>query len=92
MKDASSVPENITSPFEGPHLGLLQSTAFVNGHNLKVLFDDVSLISVVTRRLMNTLNAKTTETDLAAAMPDGRSHVPGEIIEHFKIHIGLKQE
>lgn len=89
MKDGPSLPENIVSPFEGPHLGQLQSTAFVNGHVLKVLLDDVSLINVVSRRLVKTLNAKTTETDLAAVMPDGRSHVPGEIIEPFKIHIGL---
>ncbi|KAK1867157.1 hypothetical protein I4F81_009666 [Pyropia yezoensis] len=41
---------------------------------------------------MKTLNVKTPETDFAAKMPDGRSHVLAETIEPLEIHIGLYQE
>ena len=82
----------MSSPFEGPRLGLLLSTASVNGHLVKVLFDDGSPINVVSRRLVNTLNVTTKETDFAANMPDGRSHVLAETIEPLEIHIGPYQE
>lgn len=82
----------MSSPFEGPRLGLLLSTASVNGKVVKVLFDDGSPINVVSRRLVTSLHVKTKGTDFAASMPDGRSHVLAETVDPLEIHIGPYQE
>lgn len=92
VSDAPSVPEIKSSPFEGSRLGLLTSIASVNDHFVRVLLDDGSPINVLSRRLMKTLNVKTTDADFAAIMPDGRSHALAETVEPLEIHIGLYQD
>ena len=92
MPLASLVPENESSPFEGPRLGLLLSTASVNGHVVKVLFDDGSPINFVSKRLATSLKITTQETNFAASMPDGRSHVLSETTEFLDVVIGAYHE
>lgn len=92
MPLAPSFPENTSSPFEGPRLGLLLSTGTVNGHVVKVLFDDGSPIYFVSKRLSTSLNINSQETDFAANMPDGRSHILAETTESLNVVIGAYQE
>lgn len=89
---ALSVPENNSSALEGPGLGRLLSTGTVNGHVVKVLYDNGSPINFVCKRLSTSLNVKSQETDFAANMPDGRSHILAETTESLNVVIGAYQE
>lgn len=64
----------------------------MNGHVVKVLFDDGSPINFVSKRLSTSLNIKSQETDFAANMPDGRSHILAETTESLNVVIGAYQE
>ena len=87
-----SVPEVVPSPFEAPERGLLLSTASVNGTTCKVLFDDGAPINVMSRRLARSLRIETRETDFAADMPDGRSHILAATVQPLRIKIGAYEE
>lgn len=59
---------------------------------MKVLIENESPIIVVSRHLVNSLHVKTNETDFAANMRYGHSHVLAETIEPPKVHTGPFQE